>query len=351
MCGWLRQRADRTIEPTSEDLIQHTPTRPVIEPVRPIDQEAPSRQTSAAPAAAAARAFDFYGLSVRVTGHWQEVVDDLGADFAWFASSLPAVADVVVRIERRPPAYEDLGDAVAGFVTPRKVVFRGDGRTIVDYFGRTVSILDHNAQRLTVQGEEAQLAHEAAHQFVLSRVGEHLDACGLTRLHALGLGGRQGAVALLLPSGGGKRTLALRARQAEGVRLISQDGPLLDREGRLHPFPLRVDVEAPAVEPAPRPLRHLVIGRLSLSRAATLERIPRRRAVAALLREGVVGVGLYEGLEFVLQRGVRDTVGKLGTGFGRSACCFAALSGADVWQLTLGRDDGANWDTLGRLLS
>ena len=46
----------------------------------------------------------------------------------------------------------------------------------------------------------------------------------------------------MLPSGGGKSTLALRALQEPGIGLISEDSPLLDRRGRLHPFPLRIGV-------------------------------------------------------------------------------------------------------------
>ena len=47
----------------------------------------------------------------------------------------------------------------------------------------------------------------------------------------------------MLPSGGGKSTLALRALRDEGT-LLSEDSPLLDRRGRLHPFPLRIGINA-----------------------------------------------------------------------------------------------------------
>ena len=212
-------------------------------------------------------------------------------------------------------------------------------------------------------------------------MGEHLDGCGLLRLHALGLVGREGAVAVLLPSGGGKSTLALRALRADGVRLLSEDSPLVDRDGRLHPFPLRVGInetdaadlpeenlrtlqrmefhpkvvlEVAAfrdrIEQEPQPLRHLVIGRRSLGTEARLEPIPRRSAVGPLLREAVVGVGIYQGMEFILQRGARDVLGKAGPAATRSACCAAALSRARVWELTLGRDTASNWAALQPLL-
>jgi hypothetical protein len=326
-------------------------------------------------------ALDFHGLSIAIGGDWPEVVEELALDFAWFARNGRAAADVELWIERGPPDYARFDGAVASFVTPRNVVYQRAGQTIVDYFGRAVSVLDRRTSRLVIQGDDHHLVHEAGYQFVLSRVGEQLDACGLPRLHALGLSGAQGAVAVLLPSGGGKSTLALRALGDESVRLLSEDSPLLDRAGRLHPFPLRIGVNAvdaeqlppgrvrrlermefhpklvlelsafvDRIERQPQPLRHIVIGRRSLGSGATLERLTRREAVAPLVRESVVGVGLYQGLEFLLQRGLRDAVGKAGVALGRAACCTAALRRADVWRLTLGRDHDANWRALLPLL-
>jgi hypothetical protein len=94
----------------------------------------------------------------------------------------------------------------------------------------------------------------------------------------------------------------------------------------------------------------LVIGQRSLARSGSLERLPRRAATGALLREGVVGVGVYQGMEFVLQRGMRDVAGKAGDALTRARCCAAAARHARVWRLTLGRDHDSNWAALSQLL-
>jgi hypothetical protein len=329
------------------------------------------------------RSFDVYGLRIAVAGDWAEVVEAVALDLEWFARDrLAGPAHVEVLVERAPPDFDRFGNVPAAFVTPRNVVYQDDGTTIVDYFGQAVSVLDRDAGRIAIQGEDEHLVHEAAYLFLLSRAGEHLDRLGLPRLHALGLSAKQGAVAIMLPSGGGKSTLALRALQADGVRLVSEDAPLIDRQGRLHPFPLRIGVNATdaellpngqvrliermefhpklvlalnafaeRIETKPVPLRHIVVGRRSLGREARLEPIPRRQVVGTLLREGVIGVGIYQGMEFVLQRGMRDVAGKVGTALTRSACCAAALSKAQTWRLTLGRDHQRNWAALEPLLS
>ena len=65
-----------------------------------------------------------------------------------------------------------------------------------------------------------------------------------------------------------------------------------------------------------------------------LEPLAARAAVGPLLREAVVGVGIYQGMEFILQRGMRDVALKAGTVAGRAARCAAALGG--------GREPGAS---------
>ena len=330
--------------------------------------------------AQATQALQVYGLDVQVEGDWPEVVESVGLDFAWFRSAPTAGAERIV-IERGPPDFDSLGALTASFVTPRNVVYSDGARQIVDYFGRALCIVDRAARTATVQGEDEHLVHEAAYLYLLSRAGEHLDSRGLPRLHALAVSGAEGAVAVMLPSGGGKSTLALRALRDQSVRILSEDTPLLDRRGMLHPFPLRIGVNATDAQELPedgvrriermefhpkvvvdletfadrieanaRPLRHIVIGQRSLGREASLDPLPRRAALGPLFREAVVGVGVYQGMEFVLQRGMRDVAGKAGVAATRAACCAAGLSRARVWRLTLGRDHDANWEALSALL-
>jgi hypothetical protein len=116
---------------------------------------------------------------------------------------------------------------------------------------------------------------------------------------------------------------------------------------------LALDLEAfrHRIEPSPRPLAHVVVGVRSLGRTASLAPLPRRAAVGTVVREAVVGVGVYQGMEFVLQRGMRDVAGKAGTAVVRARCCAAGLRRARVWRLTLGRDHERNWQALLPLLT
>ena len=326
-------------------------------------------------------ALDVYGLRFELEG-WADVVEAARLDFAWFENDgIRGAADLHATVERREPDFDAFGDLTASFITPRNVVYQQGARKVVDYFGRVVAIFDPQERHVLLQGTDATITHEALYQFLVSHVGEHVEKIGLPRLHGLALSGRQGAVVVMLPSGGGKTTLGLRALRDGNVKLLSEDSALLDRRGYLHPFPLRIGVNAtdakklPAghvrriermelhpkialeieafrdrIEHEPQPLRHIVIGRRSLGSSATLKPLPRRSALPVLFREAVVGVGIYQGMEWLLQHGMRDVVRQTYPALTRSRCCLAGLRRANVWLLTVGRDHERNWSTLHQLL-
>lgn len=325
---------------------------------------------------------DVYGLQVAIDGDWPEVAEDLRADFAWFECEAPVgPADVVVRVQRRPPEPERFGDLPQAFITTRNAVFQRGSQTVVDYFGRVLAIFDRDRDDFVVQGEDHHLVHEAAYLFMLSRIGRHLDESGLMRIHALGLSGSDGAVLVLLPSGGGKTTLALRALREPGVKVLSEDTPVLDRHGLVHPFPLRIGVNVgdeqllppgpvreisrieygpklllsleafrDQIDPRAQPVRHLVVGERSLGAGGSLAPLPRSALVGPLLRDGVVGVGVAQMVEYVLKRGARDALKQGRVAAGRVRCCAPALLRAHAWSLKLGRDADANWAGLAELL-
>ena len=269
---------------------------------------------------------DVHGLRLAVTG-WDEVVDDLRRDFSWFAAEATGAAALSVTVERGAPSFDAYGDVRASFVTPRNVVYQLGDRTLVDYFGRALLVLDRASGEVIVESDDFGLTREAVHNVLISRIGEHLNSVGLVRLHALGIAGAQGGVAITMPSGSGKSLLALRALADDRVRLLSEDSPLLRRDGTIEAFPLRigvnptdrdliparlptrtveriefhpklaVDVEhfADRIESGPLPLAHLVVGNRTLAPRGRLVPLARRAAVGPLLREAVIGVGVLPG--------------------------------------------------------
>lgn len=322
------------------------------------------------------RRFDFYGCGVEVASADPSLVDEVRRDFLYFVSDAPGERPAV-RIEMRleAPDYTDLPAVPATIVTPRNVCFRDGHTTYLDYFGRALAVFDRKSSRFSISGTDRDLVHEAVYLFVLSTVGQHLDRIGLHRIHALGVRHRGGAVLVLMPSGGGKSTLALELLGRPGFDLLSEDTPLMDRSGRLRPFPLRLgirperEVDIPArylrtvkrMEFDPKTLidldyfegsvcepdavvepRLVLVGERNLGRTTAIEPLNRARALGAFVKYGVVGLGVYQGLEFLLERGVWELAGRTGTVASRLYASGRLLAKAPAHRFVLGRDVAAN---------
>jgi hypothetical protein len=321
--------------------------------------------------------FQFYGLIVEVSSRTLELVEEIRRDYSAFQLVSPwEPAQVRVEIRCEPPPYAALPAVRASVFTPRNVCFNDGGVSYIDYFGKGLAVFHRRERRCVVYGTDPDLIHEIAYHFILSTVGQHLDCRGMHRVHALGVSFRGRGILLLAPSGGGKSTMALELLRRPGFTLLGEDTPLVDRDGRLWPFPLRLGVRAgqdPGVPPehlrtvqrmefGPKTLIDIdyfedrlsgsiepgiiLIGERSLGTASEIVPLPRHRAFKALLKYVVVGLGIYQGLEFLLERGLWEACGKGGVVASRLRNSLRLLWRARTYRFVLGRDQETNCRTL-----
>ena len=274
----------------------------------------------------------------------------------------------------QPPPYAEVPPRAATVYTPRNVSFREQGRTYIDYSGRALAIL--HGGRLDVYSEDADLLYEVGYLFLLSQVGERLDERHLHRVHALGISLDGKAALVLLPMGGGKSTLVSHLLADERVRFLSDDSPFIDRAGTLHAFPLRIGV-LPGSEGSYQPhelrtiqrmefgpkllLRHeyfahrvvasaapafVFAGRRSLSEKCVIEPISKLAALRALLPNCVIGLGLFQGMEFVFHRNAGEIGSKAAVALSRLRNCIALVRRSSTLRVVLGRDLENNAETL-----
>jgi hypothetical protein len=184
----------------------------------------------------------------------------------------------------------------------------------------------------------------------------------------------------MLPSGGGKSTLALSILQNPNtdIRLIAEDSPLVRRDGLLLPFPIRIGVHPhnlpvgidprftrfeKRMEFGPKvsidvacfahrlvrvPVRpaFILLGRRTMGKDARITPVPRRRVVKHILMNSVVGVGLYQGMEFIFQKGFSD-ISSYGTvAFSRAWSNLRLVRTSRVFDYFIGRDAQRNLETL-----
>lgn len=325
--------------------------------------------------------FDFYGIRVRVDGDSAEAVRRVGEDFRYFGRVLGTADEVALTISlrKRPPDYDRLPALTASIYTPRNICYTDRDITYnIDYFGRALAVYDRARNYVDVTSDSLSLLHEIPYLTILSRVGDALDRKGLHRLHALAVG-REGRAALfLMPSGCGKSTLGLGLMQmGTGLELVSDDSPLISRSGSVLPFPLRIGVlgaPPPGVperfvqymermEFAPKYLVSTAAFEESLARGelrpeliflaerilgsgCSIRRTSFLVGYGACIRHMIIGVGIYQGLEFMLRSSVLDLVKSVPSILSRAISSASFLGRARVYKLQLGRDPSLNVDTI-----
>ncbi|MFI5363584.1 MAG: hypothetical protein ACHQ49_16580, partial [Elusimicrobiota bacterium] len=252
-------------------------------------------------------------------------LDELRRDFAAFGCEEGRAPRVSLELCSRPcppqetaASWRGRGFAVRSFP---------GGRTI-RYDDGCWARYDYRERAGVVHAEDSARLRELAYLAVLSRAGEELDRRGLHRVHALGVAAPAGAALVLLPSGGGKSTLALELLRRRSLAVLSDECPIVAADGVVRPFPLRLalragadlsglpggslrtfrrrgyeeksllDAAALGASPAAAaPLRWLLLGSPS-SGAPRLEPLGRVGALAARARALGIGVGQPQMAEY-----------------------------------------------------
>jgi hypothetical protein len=320
------------------------------------------------------RSFDVYGYRFRLQSSGEEILEGLSEDFAFFSSTTPG--EHTIELLDEDPPVEGLPRTDGVVYTPRNVVYDSGTLRYIDYHGRGLGIQDRATGSLKIYSRDKGLLYEAAYLYLLSRIGEYLDERGLHRIHALGLAIENRAVLVLLPMGGGKSTLGLHLLKYPGVRLLSDDSPFLNRRGAALAYPLRLGLLPGAEQSIPASSRRLInrmefgpkhlvnysyfkekvqpsaepgllfIGARTLAPDCRIEEIGRMAGLRGCIANCAVGVGLFQGLEFVLQASPWELLKKAGLGVSRLRNCYQFLRHAKVCRIHLGRDQELNARTL-----
>jgi hypothetical protein len=319
--------------------------------------------------------FDVYGCRFSVRSPQADAFEEIREDFAFFSAGKHEEGFSIELFPEDPPR-EGLPATDAVVYTPRNVVYRDKERRYVDYHGRAFGIQEERAGNLKLFSRDPKLLYEATYLYLLSRIGEDLDRRGLHRIHALGTVIRDRAVLVLLPMGGGKSTLGLHLMKHPEVRILSDDSPFIDRQGRALAYPLRLGLLPGSEDAIPLEHRrtvdrmefgpkHLVnysyfadrvcasakpgivfIGARTLSRECRIEDLGALAGLRSCISNCVVGVGLFQGLEFILQSSAWDLWKHAGIGISRLRNCVQLVRRSRICRVHLGADPELNARTV-----
>jgi len=319
--------------------------------------------------------FNIYGLNLELCSADRETVDGIRRDFAYFESA-PVTPQVVIEVFDEKPPYSSLPDLPASIYTLNYISYQGKEDIFTDYHGQGLRIFNLRSKKYQIFSESPDLRYEISYLTVLSAVGQFLDSKHIHRVHALGVSQNGKAILILLPQKGGKSTVALRLLRSGQVKLLSDDSPLLTRQGEVLPFPLRLgilpggelDIPARYLHPVNLMLIGtkilvdvdyfadrigttcqpgvILLGERTLGCESRIEPTGKLGAAKEFIKNSVIGLGLAQGMEYLLGRNVWETLGKTGLACSRLNNSLKVLSRSKVYRYVIGHDPERNHQVL-----
>lgn len=316
---------------------------------------------------------DIYGLVIECSIESRDFAKQLTRPFKYFVVEKGAPVVTIVVKEQSPP-YKSFPTLTASFSTPRNIIYESNNFKIVDYFGQGAVVEDIMQSTFTIYGNDRNFIQEAFYLLVMSLFGQHCDKSRMLRVHALAVSYKDQAFLLPIPPGGGKSTMGLALLKEKEFRLISDDEPVVNVDGAILPFPLRIgtldqeklkdippefvysidrmefglkyfiDIHYWKTELEHRPLNDVVLisSKRVLNGQPSIEKMPKRKALKSLIRDSVIGVGLYQGLEFMLNNSKWSSLSLVGTASKRLIIAIKLLKNSDTYSMTLSSDVDRN---------
>jgi hypothetical protein len=109
-----------------------------------------------------------------------------------------------------------------------------------DYYGEAFTSINFETEQAILNSNNFHKAHEVAYLLILSRIGKKLDLAGYHKLHAFAVLLNNKALVCMMPSKGGKSTLLIELLKNPKVKMLSDDIPLVARNGNIFSFPLKL---------------------------------------------------------------------------------------------------------------
>lgn len=182
---------------------------------------------------------NFYGVSVCIETEWSEIRTRLEKDFSYFLTHKQVTQDLhlIIKNDSIKFHYED---DIFSYKSSKVSFFEKDNLRICSYKNKVESEVNFESGQALVRGHDLNAVHEVSYLLTLSRVGKALDLRGFHRVHGASWIKNSTLYIALLPSGGGKSTLLANLIQDKNISFVSDDSPLVNSEGEVFPFPMRV---------------------------------------------------------------------------------------------------------------
>jgi hypothetical protein len=278
------------------------------------------------------------------------------------------------------PEYHKYPDLKASVHTLDYISYNDGDIIYTDYHGKAIRKYQKKDNLYQIFTDEYDLRYEISYLTVLTCIARQLDKWHIHRIHALGFSRNDKAILILLPEKGGKTTLTLQLLKIDDLKLISEDSPLISRKGNILPFPLRIGIlpggEADIPDVCQRSVKFkrvgtkilvdidyfadkisnvaqpelILIGERVLGCKSEIRPVGKIKALNELIKNSVVGLGLAQGLEYILGRDLRLVLANSKLAYSRFINCQKILHRSKVYRYLIGHNKEDNIETLVKFL-
>jgi hypothetical protein len=316
---------------------------------------------------------NLHGLVIECKTDSSELTSQLVRPFHYFLSK-EKTPDVTVIVKEEDPPYKSFPSVPVTFSTPRNVVYKTDKIKIIDYFGKGVILEDRHRMTYTLYSRNRNFLVEAFYLLTISLFGQFCDMQGMLRVHALAISYNNRAILLPIPPGGGKSTMAMALLEEKQFKLISDDEPIFNRSGYILPFPLRIGTLNPDVlstipenyvyeidrmefgrkyfidckywdsQIENQPLDEIILftSQRVMNGTPSIEPVTKLLILRTLIRDAVIGIGLYQGIEFLFSHSSKEVIYKIHVVLKRLKLAMRLASVSTTYRMIISDDIQAN---------
>ena len=192
---------------------------------------------------------DIYGTYIEVLTNSDELLDRLRKDFSFFLKESLS-EKVHFRFEARLEEKQTLTiprhfNLVRESKNSKTYDYQKERYN--DYFGKLISFYNYQSEVGILSSGQLEKLHEVTYLLILSRVGKKMDLDGLHKVHAFGVIYKGVCCLGMMDMGTGKSTLMLQLLKNQDVEILSDDTPLIGKNG-VRAFPLRVGLSEKSLD-------------------------------------------------------------------------------------------------------
>jgi hypothetical protein len=254
-----------------------------------------------------------------------------------------------------------------------------------DFYGKGISVFNYDTETAEIFYKNSDQLHEMIYLLILSRSGKFMDRHSLHKIHACSVNKNNKNLILMMPSKGGKTTTFIELLKDSNINIISDDTPVVDIKGNIHPFSLRLGVEDAKVLEDSFPYldkndiysfdrvhfskKHLlatnklnnkikvsnktilVAGFRSTHSTPKLIKVTKYQMYKQLISHMIIGIGLPLIIEYFLENSFKDSCRNMKILVTRNISAIRLLLRSDCYFLETSADISRNADKLKSLLN